>query len=321
MKIIVVLLCGFACQVFAQTNGVFPAKILSNQKVVSESSDLYITCSITGSKKPSAAQGFIHLCKDGRVVRKKQQKPNQKDTFFIIRVGLHDGGNYSCVFSVRDLPLSTAAATSLNIIPIRVIANFHPADISFAGPPAVKEGDDVALRCSVSDTLQTLGGCQFIQSYLIKNGTMVQLTPFNATRMEVEFTVKDVALKDSGHYSCVVLPSKCIKAAGTALYGNNRVFLEVKGMFDQQIIIFGVIIGLLAVALGACFIKWRRAVNKIKFCNQCEVGYATVMERSCELEEQQEQAGGDNLEAPSDDSFSMDEENIYDDINLHDSSQ
>ncbi|XP_029688407.1 immunoglobulin superfamily member 1-like isoform X2 [Takifugu rubripes] len=290
MKIIVVLLCGFACQVFAQTNGVFPAKILSNQKVVSESSDLYITCSITGSKKPSAAQGFIHLCKDGRVVRKKQQKPNQKDTFFIIRVGLHDGGNYSCVFSVRDLPLSTAAATSLNIIPIRVIANFHPADISFAGPPAVKEGDDVALRCSVSDTLQTLGGCQFIQSYLIKNGTMVQLTPFNATRMEVEFTVKDVALKDSGHYSCVVLPSKCIKAAGTALYGNNRVFLEVK-------------------------------VNKIKFCNQCEVGYATVMERSCELEEQQEQAGGDNLEAPSDDSFSMDEENIYDDINLHDSSQ
>lgn len=87
----------------------------------------------------------------------------------------------------------------------------------------------MALRCSVSDTLQTLDGCQFIQSYLIKNGTLVQLKPFNATRMEVEFTVKDVALKDSGHYSCVVLPSKCIKAAETAHYGNNRVFLAVKG--------------------------------------------------------------------------------------------
>lgn len=220
--------------------------------MVSEGSDLYITCSTTGSKKPSAAQGFIHLCKDGRVVRKKQQKPNQKDAIFIIRVGLHDGGNYSCVFSISELPLSAAATLSLNIIPIRVIgmdlhpparprsapplmlssafsANFHPADISLAGPPAVKEGDDVALRCSVSRTLQTLGGCQCIQSYLIKNRTVVQLKPFNATRMEVEFTVKDVALKDSDYYSCVVLPSKCIKAAEMALYGNNRVFLEVKG--------------------------------------------------------------------------------------------
>lgn len=91
------------------------------------------------------------------------------------------------------------------------------------------EGDDMVLRCSVWDTLQTLGGCLFIQSYLIKNGTVVQLKPFNATRMEVEFTVKDVALKDSGHYSCVVLPSKCIKVAETAFYGNNSVFLEVEG--------------------------------------------------------------------------------------------
>lgn len=116
--------------------GVFPAKILSSQKVVSESSDLYITCSTTGSKKPSAAQGFIYLCKDGRVVRKKQQKPNQKDTFFIIRVGLHDGGNYSCVFSVRDLPLSTAVASSLNIIPIRVIGmDLHPPAPPRSAPP------------------------------------------------------------------------------------------------------------------------------------------------------------------------------------------
>lgn len=87
----------------------------------------------------------------------------------------------------------------------------------------------MVLRCSVSYTLQTLGGCRFIQSYLIKNRTVVQLQAFNATRMEVEFTVKDVALKDSGHYSCVVLPSKCIKAAQTSLYLNNRVFLEVQG--------------------------------------------------------------------------------------------
>lgn len=104
--------------------------------MVSERSDLYITCSTTGSKKPSAAHGFIHLCKDGRVVRKKQQKPNQKDALFIIRVGLHDSGNYSCVFSVRDLPLSAAAASSLNIIPVRVIGmNLHPPARPRSAPP------------------------------------------------------------------------------------------------------------------------------------------------------------------------------------------
>lgn len=116
--------------------GVFPAKIFSNQKMVSESSDLYVTCSTTGSKKPSSAQGFIHLCKDGRVVSKKQQKADQKDAIFIIRVGLHDSGNYSCVFSIRELPLSTAVTSSLNIIPIRVIGmDLHPPARPRSAPP------------------------------------------------------------------------------------------------------------------------------------------------------------------------------------------
>lgn len=237
--------------------GVFPVKILSGQKTVSESSDLYFICSTIGTKAPPGAQGFMHLCKDGRVVNKKRQRSNQNDAVFVvINVGLQDSGNYSCVYSANNLPESTAI-TGLNVIPIHVIgkdlhpsgcrsipprsvptlmlslcfaANFHPADISVVGPPAVGEGDTVELTCSVSDALQTLNGCLLIPSYLMKNGSVEQIKAFSVARMEVDFTIKDAALRDSGHYSCVVLPSKCTRADGeTALCGNNEVFLEVKG--------------------------------------------------------------------------------------------
>lgn len=241
----------------AATTGVFPAKILSGQKMVSESSDLYITCSTFGTKVLPGAQGFMHLCKDGRVVKKKRQRSNQNDAVFIISAGLHDSGNYSCTYSAKDLPLSTATITGLNVIPIRVIgtelhpsecrsappcsvaplmsslcsaASFHPADISVAGPPAVSEGDDVELTCSVSGALQMLAGCPLIPSYLMRNGSVEQIKAFNVARMEVNFTIKDAASRDSGHYSCVVLPSKCTRAEGEmAVCGNNEVFVEVKG--------------------------------------------------------------------------------------------
>ena len=109
-------------------------------------------------------------------------------------------------------------------------ASFHPADISVVGPAAVSEGEDFQLTCSVSDALQTLAGCSLIPSYLMKNGSVEQVKAFSVARMGVNFTIKDAALKDSGHYSCVVLPSKCTRADGEmALYGNNKVFLEVKG--------------------------------------------------------------------------------------------
>lgn len=235
--------------------GVFPAKILSGQKTVSESSDLYITCSTFGTKAPPGAQGFMYLCKDGQVVNKKRQRSNQNDVVFVVNVGLGDSGNYSCTFSANDLPLSTAAIAGLSVLPIRVVgmdlhpserrstprpsrsccpsciaANFHPADISVAGPPAVSQGGDVQLTCSVSEALQTLAGCPLVSSYLMKNGNVEQIKEFRVERMEVNFTIKDAALRDSGHYSCVVLPSKCTRADEEAApRGKNKVFLEVKG--------------------------------------------------------------------------------------------
>lgn len=116
----------------------------------------------------------------------KPQRSYLNETAFFVRAGLHDSGDYSCVYSEKDLPLSTAAIAGLNAIWITIIgtglhpserarvgshrsaAIFHPADISVAGPPAATEGDHVELTCSVSDALRTLAGCPLIQSYLVK---------------------------------------------------------------------------------------------------------------------------------------------------------
>lgn len=116
---------------------------------------------------------------------------------------------------------------SSNFLPFA--ANFLPADISMSGPSTVSEGDNVEFRCTVSDILQTFNKCQFIHSYLKKNETVLQVQMFNVTRMEVTFTLGGAVMRDSGHYTCVVLPSKCHQENKSILYGNNSVFLEVKG--------------------------------------------------------------------------------------------
>ncbi len=108
-------------------------------------------------------------------------------------------------------------------------ANFLPADISVAGPSTVTEGDDVEFRCSVSDTLQTLGDCQLIHSYLMRNEIILQVQTFNVTQMKATFTIKGAVMRDSGHYDCVVLPSKCVQEREKTLNGNNRVLLEIRG--------------------------------------------------------------------------------------------
>lgn len=52
---------------------------------------------------------------------------------------------------------------------------------------------------------------------------------FNVMRLEATFTIEGAVMRDSGHYSCVVLPSKCIQEHEKTLKGNNTVLLEVKG--------------------------------------------------------------------------------------------
>ncbi|XP_044063650.1 uncharacterized protein LOC122881459 [Siniperca chuatsi] len=315
MNIITALLCALTNQVTSQANDIFPARILAHQKTISERSDLYVTCSTFGSKKHTRVH--VYLCKDGVGISKKIQKQDQNDSTFIIqRVDLRQSGNYSCVYSIRNYSLSQVNKRGDNIIQILVIAYFLPADLSVAGPSTVSEGDNVEFRCTLSDTLQTLGECQLIHSYLRRNETILQVQAFNVMRMEATFTIEGAVMRDSGHYSCVVLPSKCIQEHEEALYGNNAVLLEVKAsLLLRMTVSCGVVT--LMLLLGLC-LWW---INKQGFFsistdssalyNPCVVSQQANTDM---LEEQQEQTEGEDLEAEDEDSFNMEEEEGYQNV-------
>lgn len=102
------------------SSDVFPAKILAQQKTLSENSDLYLKCSTFGFKKHTAV--FVYLCFNGIGVDKQNQKEEDNDNTFIIHnVGLERSGIYSCVFSENDYLPSAINATGRNTIEILVI--------------------------------------------------------------------------------------------------------------------------------------------------------------------------------------------------------
>ena len=101
----------------------YPARVLSQQKNISEHSDLYVTCSTFGFKKLSMVHVF--LCKDGLGFSKMRQRQDQHDSTFVVDiVGLKASGNYSCVFSKTDYPPSEVAMSGHNIIQIQVIGKY-----------------------------------------------------------------------------------------------------------------------------------------------------------------------------------------------------
>ena len=62
----------------------------------------------------------------------------------------------------------------------------------------------------------------------MRNESILQVQAFNVMQMEAVFAIEGAVMRDSGHYSCVVLPSKCIQEHERTLYGNNAVLLKVK---------------------------------------------------------------------------------------------
>ncbi|XP_060895434.1 uncharacterized protein LOC132975124 isoform X2 [Labrus mixtus] len=227
------------------------------------------------------------------------QKQDRHDTTFIIqRVKQHHSGNYSCFYSLKnDLP-KQASMRGHNIIEILVIANFLPGDISVAGASTVNEGDYVEFRCTLSVTLQTIRECQLIHSYLWRNDSILQVQTFNVSKMEAIFTIQGAAMRDSGHYSCVVLPSTCTKKH-EEIYGNNAVILEVKGsLFFQVLISAGVISLIVSLGLGLCLGLWW--INK--------QGSASALCNLSAQIQQEQQAEADNMETEDDESFSTEDE-------------
>ncbi|KAL3992745.1 KICSTOR complex protein kaptin [Sarotherodon galilaeus] len=250
MNIIIALLCILTNQVISQTEDIFPAKILAQQTIISENSDLYVTCSTFGKKKDSMV--YVYFLKNGRGIQTQLQKQDQNDILFKIpRAGLHHSGNYSCIYSPQNYTLSEIVKKGGDIIEILVIANFLPADISIVGPSTVHEGHHVEFQCTVSQHLHTLGGCKLIYAYLRKNDTILLVQLFNVSQMLATFIIDSAVLRDSGHYSCIVLPSKCIYEHEYTVHGTNKVFLEVKVDFiSLELLRYGVIT--LMVLLVVC---------------------------------------------------------------------
>ncbi|XP_076012162.1 uncharacterized protein LOC143004879 [Genypterus blacodes] len=181
--------------------------------------------------------------------------------------------------------------------------NFLPADISVSGPPAVSEGDDITFRCTVSPPLQTACGSQPILSYLRKNETILQVQPFNVEQREATFTIQGAVRRDSGQYSCVVLPSKCIDGQEEKLHGNNTVFIEVKEIVLRGLAYYAMVS--LVVILLLCFIMWinKRGLGSFhKLRGLCQMENLTVAAAPSAPEEE--------LETPTS-SFSSEEEEGY----------
>ncbi|CAG5852741.1 unnamed protein product, partial [Menidia menidia] len=223
-----------------------PAKILAPQRTISENDDLYVTCSTFGKKKDSMA--IVYLLKDGKEFRRMTLKQDQIDvTFKISKVNLNHNGNYTCVHSPQNYSLSVVTGTGHNTIQIHVIANSLPADISVLGWPTVSEGDDVEFKCTFSDILHSLDECQFIYAYLWKNRSIFQVMVFDVAQKEASFTMEGAVVRDSGDYSCTLLPSSCVKENEKQIYGKNVVVLKVnKVIFSPLVAVpFGLIMLLL----------------------------------------------------------------------------
>lgn len=113
--------------------------------------------------------------------------------------------------------------------PLVLAASFLPADIYLVGPSTVTQGDSVEFRCTVPDAIQSREGCEYIHSYLMKNKTVMRIEGFSLEKREATFAIEGAAMRDSGNYSCVVLPSSCIEDPETTLHGNNTVTIRVEG--------------------------------------------------------------------------------------------
>lgn len=69
----------------------------------------------------------MYLCKDGLGIMKRKLKQDPTDVMFTIsRVSFNDSGNYSCVYSMHDHPLTSVTKKGVKTIHIQVLGeNLH----------------------------------------------------------------------------------------------------------------------------------------------------------------------------------------------------
>lgn len=116
------------CFTSIDVTDIYPAKIFTSTKVISEGRDLIFKCS-SGSCDVTS-QNYLYLCKDGQGFIKRKQKPCEFDIMFTIQyANVSHSGNYSCVYSAKDYPVSEVAMLGVNSFEILVVGKcLSPAD-------------------------------------------------------------------------------------------------------------------------------------------------------------------------------------------------
>lgn len=110
-------------------------------------------------------------------------------------------------------------------------AAFLPAQISMVGSSTVTEGDIFELQCTVdANMVQKHTECTHIRSYLMRNNTVVRMEAFSIKDTKATFAIQDATLRDSGQYSCVVFPSRCVREEDAKFRGNNTLTVHVEGL-------------------------------------------------------------------------------------------
>ncbi|XP_062380755.1 uncharacterized protein LOC134068947 isoform X2 [Sardina pilchardus] len=102
-------------------------------------------------------------------------------------------------------------------------AEFNPAVI-FSHATELLEGDILQIKCMIPVTEETQGQ---LCIYLCKDGIGTRMERLTKSKSTQEFNVQQVAIKDSGNYSCVWSTKKHFVQNVTA-EGHNTVFIQVR---------------------------------------------------------------------------------------------
>ncbi|XP_010617103.1 immunoglobulin superfamily member 1 isoform X2 [Fukomys damarensis] len=142
---------------------------------------------------PHQHMSFI-LYKDGSEVASSDRawaNPGASEAqFFIISVGIGDGGNYSCRYYDFDIWSEPSDIVEL------VVTEFFPKPTLLAQPgPVVLPGKNVTLRCQ--------GTLKDMRFALLQEGTQVPLQFKSASGSSVDFLLHTLREEDSGNYSCI----------------------------------------------------------------------------------------------------------------------
>ncbi|XP_042176912.1 uncharacterized protein LOC112235739 isoform X2 [Oncorhynchus tshawytscha] len=306
MIMFILILCALSRETMVQTTAkkIFPAKIYwTSTGTIVEGSDLVVKCSTHGRKEDKVA--YVYLCINGVAV--EQKRTIQEDTSFTMKsVTGQQSGNYSCVFSKTQYPLSEMQGKGDNSLSIQVMDRILPADISLAGSRTVRKGDGVEFKCTISDpSFQTKNTSDLVHAYLCKYGSVVQIQVFDVKSTEVTFTIKSFNKNDAGNYSCVIdLQSKTLKDKDRTLYGNNAVFLQVNVSWSHLITLVFCVCFLLVLSLIVGI--WWLFIKQGAL--QCYCGRTPQQEENDAPMTGEGDDGTSNMEEESSDEFACDSE-------------